>query len=272
MLFRYQNQKQISVNHLKSNMMKKYINKISLILLLSLCVSACTQEEVETYSADDSVYFTWAVEGTGATLGTSKKDSLSTSFAFHLPDIVLDTFNVPIKTQGFVVDYNRSVKIEALTSSSAIKGTHFNIPTSVIIPADSINGVVPIYLFRTPDMKEKVLSIKIKLVPNGHFNTNIVGEDEELSFDEFELTISDILVEPLFWTQFGYRYLGTFSIKKFYLFAEVNNMPVPDYDTEGNPPLSVFYAQALNFRAYLNEQTAAGTPVYEEDGSLMTWN
>lgn len=62
--------------------------------------------------------------------------------------------------------------------------------------------------------------------------------------------------------------MGDFSAKKFYLFAEVNQMPLPNYNEL--PNLGDFFGQIAIMKAYLAAQKNAGTPVLEEDGSEMT--
>ncbi|WP_027138017.1 DUF4843 domain-containing protein [Gaetbulibacter saemankumensis] len=250
--------------------MKKYINQLFLALTLCLSFIACEEREIDTFKGNDNIFFKWALDGRFSS--TNKVDSVAFSFGSFLPDITKDTFKIPVQTQGFVYDIDREYSIEILEESTAQEGVHFSLPSSFVIPANSIIDSLPIYLMRTADMKEETFSIKIGLVPNENFDANLDGSGlnaetgEPISYNTFELAISDILIKPTYWP---FPMLD-YSTKKFYLYAEVNNIPLPDWNTENPLRDPTFFTKFFSFQGYLREQINAGTPVLEDDGTPMT--
>ncbi|MBD0833450.1 DUF4843 domain-containing protein [Aestuariibaculum sediminum] len=253
--------------------MKKILYTLIIFCSLALTIVSCAKEELPFFEGKNVVYFEWAKEGTpGNRFQTI--DSMSVSFAFDLPEITETVVQLPVKLQGYPVSNDRIVNLEIVGASTSIEGTHYSMPTTVVIPADSIRGYLPITFYRTPDLKEDAVSLKIKLISNEDFDANLLSTndaanaDRLASYNEFEITLSDILTEPAIWSSFMGYYLGDFSPKKLYLFAEVNGIPVPNYDEE-QADLNSFFAYGKVFKNYLADQKAAGTPVLEEDGSEM---
>lgn len=256
--------------------MKKYIKTIISICLIGFAFLGCEQDEIDTFSGDSTIYFQWAVDGKN--FASRQVDSIAISFAFKLPTEVTDSLLlVPVKIQGLTSTQDRFVTVKVMEDeSTAINGVHYSIEDNVVIPANEYIGYVPVTLNRTEDMTEEAFSLKIKLIENDNFNTNLYGTETNyydsskvLSYTEFEITFSDMLIEPDRWNTLE-RYIGTFSLKKFYLFAEVNNMDVPNYNNDLEFVWSDFWGQMAIFKAYLEAQENAGTPVLEDDGTLMT--
>jgi len=252
--------------------MKKYIKRIVSCCIIAFALSACEKEEIATFSGKDVIYFQWAVDGKD--FETQKIDSTSISFALERPTEVMDSLVlIPVKVQGFTSTQDRSISVKLMDDSTAKEGVHYTISDNVVIPANEYVGYVGISFKRTEDMKDQIYSLKLQLLENENFETNLFGteanynnSDKILSYTEFEITVSDILTEPDRWYSLE-KYIGTFSVKKFYLFAEVNQMPLPDYNVI--PDWGDFFGHIAVFKAYLEAQENAGTPVLEEDGTPM---
>lgn len=256
--------------------MKTYLKNIMFTCLVALLAIGCTKDEIETFNGTDVIYFQWSVEGysSDTVLFGSITDSLSVSFAFDLPTITDSIFRIPVKILGNTSSSDRSFKIEALATSEGVEGTDFILPTNLIIPANEVTGVVPVTLLRTAQMKTNPISVKIGLVPNENFGTDYFGTNEtsdlsrNINYNAFEITISDMLTKPNFWSPFMDYYLGDFSAKKLVLYATLNNIPIPNWDV--NPPsLGDFFGRKNVIKAYLIQQKNNGTPVLEVDGSEM---
>lgn len=250
--------------------MIKHIKIIIITCVISLGFLACEEENIATYSGKDVIYFQWAVEG----YRTAKIDSTSITFAFELPSQVTDSLvEIPVKVQGFTSTNDRSVNVKVLEESTAQLGVHYSMPDNITIPANSVIGYIPITFNRTADMKDEVFSLKLQLLENESFETTLWGTDKSsnadrlLSYTEFEVTVSDILTEPDRWFMLS-GWLGTFSAKKLYLLAEVNEIPIPNYNEL--PNIVEFFGHVAVMKAYLAAQKQAGTPVLEEDGTEMT--
>ncbi len=251
--------------------MKKYFYTSLLIAIMVLGFVSCSNEDIPAYSGKDIVYFEWAKSGTGGR-SLILIDSMSYSFAYQLPSVTDTTIKVPIKVQGPTKNTDRKVNLEVSQTSTAQAGVHYTIPETIVVPADSVRAIVPITLNRVADLKDAILSLKIELLANENFETSIYNTkeanniDRVLSYTQFEITFSDILTQPAKWSVLS-NWLGPWSTKKLYLLAEVNNMPVPDYNDF--PDLVEFFAHVAVLKAYLKKQKEAGTPVLEDDKSEM---
>lgn len=251
--------------------MKKYIKIIITLFVIVVALTACEEEEIQTFNGNEVVYFRWAIDGRGT--ATQKTDSIAYTFAYELPSEVTSyLISVPVKVQGFKSDEDRAITVKVKEESTAQKDIHYTIPEDVVIPANAYVGYIPVTFNRTEDMKTEVLSLKLQLLENENFKVDLYGEEisynsnRVLSYSEFEITVSDILTEPDRWSTLE-RWIGAFSVKKFYLFAEVNNIPLPNYDIEFDQV--TFWGHLDIFKAYLEAQKNAGTPVLEEDGTEM---
>ncbi|MDO5977850.1 DUF4843 domain-containing protein [Flavivirga spongiicola] len=251
--------------------MQKYIKSIILICTIVFAFSACEKEEPALFSGKDVVYFQWAKEGQNG-FGSDQVDSLSLSFALELPTVTDSIFNIPVKVHGYTANSDRTIGVRVHEASTAQGSVHFSIPDNVVIPADSVGGFIPVTVNRTADMKDQPFLLKLQLVSNENFETNLTGTilssnaNRPVSYDEFELLISDILTEPSKWSSLA-GWLGPFSAKKLYLIAELNDIPVPNYNEF--PPFGEFLSHIRVLKQHLEDQKANGTPVLEDDGSEM---
>lgn len=249
--------------------------KVLLKNLLAICLFigfvSCSEQGLDTYSGKEYIYFKKAIEE-----DNSKKvyDSISVSFAYDLPSVTDSIYHIPVKVQGFVKSYDREINVQVDQSATAIQGTNFElINTPYYIPAGENIGMVSVKLKRTPELRENELVFAINIVPNEHFDVGILtsrtsgnNENRVVNPDKFQISFSDILVEPSNW-RILQGWLGPYSQKKLYLLAEVNEIPVPNYNTL--PNIGTFLTHIAVLKAYLIEQKAAGNTVYEDDGTEM---
>ncbi|MCR8669023.1 DUF4843 domain-containing protein [Aestuariibaculum sp. M13] len=254
--------------------MKNIIKIITVSLSVVLTFLSCGNDEIMGFEGKDVIYYKWAVESLNPlVLNPDYIDSTSITFAYELPEVKQLTYEIPIKVQGSVKYFDREVSVSVLSSSTAQEGVHFTLPDKVVIKADSINGYLPVTLLRTDDMKEQELSLKLKLEENENFNNNlletnkVLNGDRLVSYTEFEIAVSDILTQPQYWPT---AYLGDYSEKKLYLWAEVLEVPVPDWNKVNPQTDLTFRASASVFKQYLTIQELRGTPVLEDDGTPMT--
>lgn len=254
--------------------MKKYIKTIITLCVVALAFSACEKEEIATFNGKDVIYFQWAIDG--KEFASQKIDSTAISFALELPTEVTDSLVlVPVKIQGYVSSKDRTVTVEVMEESTAQKDIHYTIPDEITVSANEYIGYIPVTLIRTEDMKVQEVSLKLQLLENENFKVDLWGEELSdnnpnriLSYKEFEITISDMLTEPDRWSVLE-KYLGAFSVKKYYLIAEVNEMPLPNYNVLTASFWPDFYGHVAVLKAYLEAQENAGTPILEEDGTEM---
>jgi len=184
--------------------MKKYIKTIITICAVGFTFLACEKEEISTFSGKNLIYFQWSIDGKD--YESNKIDSTSITFAFDLPTEKTDSLvSIPVKIQGKMSPQDRSVAIRIMGESTVENGVHFNMSDNIIIPANEVIGYIPVTFNRTEDMKEQEFLLKLELLENENFGTNIWGTEKSnstnktLSYTEFEITISDILTEPEKW-------------------------------------------------------------------------
>lgn len=254
--------------------MNKYIKNMMLTCAVALSFMACTEDKLDLFdtTGKDILYFQWSIEGFRNNVN-NKIDSTAVSFAGDGPEVIDSVYNIPVKVLGKMSNSDRAFKFKVLPSSTAVEGVDFIMPETVFVPAQSVSAMLPITLLRTEAMQNAAVSIKIGLEPNEHFNTDYYGTgkregtNEPLKYNEFELAVSDILNKPLLW-RYVEPILGYWSPKKFRLFASVNNIPLPNWNT-ALPSPAILYPQASNLLAYLKAERLKGTPVLEADGTGM---
>ncbi|WMI64178.1 DUF4843 domain-containing protein [Aestuariibaculum sp. YM273] len=254
--------------------MKNIIKIITVSLSVVLTFLSCGNDEIMSFEGKDVIYYKWAVESIDPLLlNPNYIDSASVAFAYELPEVQQVVYEIPIKVQGSTRYFEREVSVSVSSSSTAQEGVHFTLPDKVVIMADSINGYLPVTLLRTEDMKEKELLVVVKLEENENFNNNLLetrktnNGERFVSYTEFQITVSDILTQPQYWPT---NYLGDYSEKKLYLWAEVLEVPVPDWNSEDPTFDRTFSAAVSVFKQYLTIQELRGTPVLEDDGNPMT--
>ncbi len=240
-------------------------------ILISLV--SCATDELPVFDTTISnIYFEWAKEGRENYSQTL--DSIDVTFALELPSVTDTIINVPVKILGYTSEMDRDVNISVVTSgTTAVEGVHYEIPSSVVMPADSVRAYVPVTLKRDASLKDGIVSLKFQLVENEYFKTAIFSTEEyynvnrELSFTEFEISFSDILTKPAYWNRTFDGYLGNWTAKKVYLIAELAGVSVEKLTV--TPSIQELFAFTRILRDHLKAQQLAGTPVLEDDGTEM---
>jgi len=142
------------------------------------------------------------------------------------------------------------------------------------IPAGAVGGTVKLKIRRTAEMQITPVFLVLQLQASEHFQTAVrtfSNGSTTCSAISYKLWASDIMTQPMYWST---AYLGTFSRKKIYLTASVLGIGVQEMinTITGNDPVLSLNSQlswGRSMKLYLNQQSAAGTPVYEDDGTLM---
>ncbi|MCR8669015.1 DUF4843 domain-containing protein [Aestuariibaculum sp. M13] len=254
--------------------MKKYIYISILACSTLLSLVACAKDELQEFDTlVSNVYFEWAKEGRENY--TQTLDSLDFSFVQFDQSVTDTIINVPVKILGYTSKMDRTVNIKILSDkTTAEEGVNFTMPTSVVLPADSVRAYIPVTLFRDASLREEIKSVSFKLLPNQYFGTDIYTTEEyhnvdrPLSFTEFEITFSDILTKPSYWVSIYDNYLGEWSSRKIYLLVELTGKPLDSFFSGYATPSGLF-ADTRILRDYLDERRAANDPVMEADGSEM---
>lgn len=252
--------------------MKKLLNNIAILSVVLLSFISCETDQIDTYIGNNNIYFTYAESGGNfSRSGKELRDSIGYSFALTKSDVQQMLIQVPISVQGIVSSQEREVNLIIDDASTAIEGTHFEIPNQILFKAGAAVDNIPITFFRTSELKTENLSLVLRLEPNKYFSTDFktkIFNNDTLNLVKLKISINDILEKPSVWFDF---YLGSFSSKKMSLMSEILDFDPSIFDA--NAPVFLSLSK-LNYFAvftqnYLNVQEANGNTVFEEDGSPM---
>ncbi|MBO9583980.1 MAG: DUF4843 domain-containing protein [Flavobacterium sp.] len=251
-------------------MKKILILGITFLSLLGL--TSCDKEEIETYSDTDNIYFSRAIfpEYKNGPL----IDSTGFSFGLDKATVTERIYPLAIRVQGKVSDIDRAVKLTVDPTSTAVLGTHFTFPENIVMHAGKELDTVFIKVLRTPDMKNKDLTLVVNLEENEFFTTKMQSKVTNVltgktrNYIRFKLSFNDKLSTPIGWQ----AVFGVFTAKKFFLMCDLMNLdPEMFNQVQGSPGLSIpetlYYASFM--KRYLADQKANGNTIYEDDGKEM---
>jgi hypothetical protein len=255
----------------------KKILILGIVFLSLFGIASCNRDEIDTFNGEDNIYFGPSVYGVTVAGIKTITDSVVYSFALERASLTETVYNIPIYVQGNVSNVDRNVKISIDPKSTAIQGIHYELPETVKISAGQELDMIPVKVYRTPDMKQNSFRLILNLEENESFKTNMKSRvvdkltGRAISFISFKLLIDDKLNQPTGWFVSS---LGTFSAKKFYLMCELMNLKPEIFNQKlGSPGLGtadMAYYQSF-MKRYLADQKAAGNTIYEDDGKEMVF-
>ncbi|HTJ13731.1 MAG TPA: DUF4843 domain-containing protein [Dinghuibacter sp.] len=239
--------------------MRKY-----LFLLVVLAMAACKKDTLLTYSPPDNIYFDY-----GAALN-NPVDSLGVSFAYS-PATVRDSILViPVAVTGSPSGHDRSYGIVVDPASSAVAGTHYELPDSFVFRAGHVLDTLSVTLLRAQDLQDTTRFLILHLHAGKDFSTGmpfIYNGSDTVSTLTFTIALSDQLTPGPYWTSVFTPYFGTFSVRKVQLMNQVVGMPLNFWVNLNNLNLSAQASYfAITMSRYLKNQALAGDTIYEADG------
>lgn len=252
----------------------KKILILSIVFLSLLGITSCNRDEIETFKGQNSIYFEPSVYGMSIQGVKTVADSVGYSFALEKASLTEAIYKIPIRLQGKVSDVDRNVKVSIDPKSTAIQGTHFDLPETIKISAGKEVDTIAVKVHRTADMKQNRYLLILNLEENDSFKTDMKSFTSQLtgktlSFISFKLSLDDKLAQPTGWYV---PILGVFTAKKFYLMCELMDLKPEMFNQKlGAPGLGIAdlgYYQGF-MKRYLADQKAAGNIIYEEDGKEM---
>lgn len=233
--------------------MKKYILVLSLAIF-SVFYS-CKKETIGVYSSNNYVAFV-----------KEMKDTTIFSFFFYPNDEV--KFPCEVKLIGKILDKDTEFSVVADETKTTLDKSLYSIPQTFKFRAGRVTDTIFITLKNNADLvaNQYVLQLKIK-------------DGKELfsaksNYATAVIMVSDKAERPAWWTllfdadgnqnrgSVEQLYLGAYSRKKYELFMKVTGFS--DLGEGGEMRI-----RSVLFLQYLNEEAAKGTPVTEEDGTLM---
>ncbi len=220
------------------------------VLGTCLFMAACSEEELNGYSADSYIYFNKSVN-----------DSTVFSFAYE-PGQSEGVVELKLNTISRLENYDRDFSVKFLAEeSTAQEGRDFTFsPTDLVVKANDSIAYMKIAVKKSDAIKGTSVKAVFEIAPNDHFEQGLVKNRKA------NVIISDKLSQPAWWdswhTSSG---LGVYSDKKYTLF--IQQMGVYDLTLEENGGTMNYYTMrgyVQMFKYWLNEH-----PQTEADGSDM---
>lgn len=222
------------------------LKHIFTVLAAAAIFTGCSKEEIKTYNdltPDRFIQFS-----------TSSAD---VSF-FRFPGETEIQYPVVVKSSGFGnVDMPYSISVVADSTTAA--SSDYVMPTSFTFLKGNVVDTFYVSLKYSDKLDANKMRLTLKIEENENFK---YGESGYLMYD---LWFHNNLVKPDWWTSsVTSYYLGTFSELKYKYFLQVTKV---DLDGADNSTIRHY---ALIFKAWLEEQAAAGNPILEANGTPMT--
>lgn len=246
----------------------------------SFMAASCSTEDIDTYNGVNAGIFIQQVLYTDQYGNpTSYTDSATISFSSQPEDVKSLVYQVTIRTIGFTKDYDRPYKVEAIPEeSNAVEGEDYDLSeNAMVIKAGQSTDRLRVRMLRTPRLRKEKVKIKLRLVPNEHFDVPITElknsaawniDGNMMNTTAFKVIASEEYKLP--WPSDTYwpTYFGPFTVAKLLV---VNNIMGWNLTTWSNG--SWIYGKldfaASETRKYLQKMADAGTPVLDDDGSYM---
>lgn len=164
------------------------------IYLLTLCV-ACEEALPMFESEQDRLNF--VVE-----LKKEIPTPVRKTFVYDPESLTRDTIYVPVKSMGFLRDYDRFVRFEQVKLDSvfnAESGVHYvafddaEVKDLMFLPAGQETAEIPIIVLRDPTLRDTVVVLQLRIVENEYFKLGDLNRVEVL------VEIGDMPMKPANW-------------------------------------------------------------------------
>lgn len=228
-------------------------------LLMPFLVTSCEERTPDLFADISGVYF-------NNSSGTSViSDSLDLTFVYESGDVM----EVPVKVQlvGRPADEDRPLWI-AVSSSDAVEGVDFILPSSPVMPAGASYADYLVVLKRTPALKKTKKTITLNIFENDCFTlpvTEMVTVNDTVSTLSFTISYSDMFTKaPSAWDS---NLVGEFSQQKFELICKVLQIAPADFNDPSLVTLARLLYISAEMTAYVEgevEKKEAGEP-YDAD-------
>ncbi len=212
---------------------------ILLFLLAALSFSSCNEKMIPEFGYDRYIYM----------------DGDEQTFSFSFISTTEDTYRlaIPLTFAGRPLTEDLTYAVSVDPSSTLIAGTEYEFP-DLIFRKGYLKDTLYLTLHRTERMSENTFTLKFDLASNENFQATQTGKLTA------EVSVSDILSQPLWWNQLVIdNYLGEYSDKKYELF--VQHGYAGDF---GALEADMKYYYAMKFKMYLESN-----PQYD-NGELIT--
>ncbi|MDD7888020.1 DUF4843 domain-containing protein [Flavivirga sp. 57AJ16] len=240
------------------------MNKIIFFIVMFTCMAG----SIILTSCSDSEELMFNLEKPGVYFhklaGQENIDSLAYSFVVSPASVVKDTLDeeLRIRVMGQAAAFDREVNLVVEDSSTAIQGVHYDMPTPIILPANAFEVYVPLYVYRTEDLKEEIKSLYFSLKESEDFIVGYQGNSQHI------ITITDKLTRPSDWygglTDLFY---GAYSIRKHEFMVQTLGTISITMGTGGAISQMMSFQQQM--LVALTKYEAENGPMIDENGNQV---
>ena len=255
------------------------------VILLSIVVvgcllTACKKQDIPLYDntvSGSSIYFPL----------TESTSEMAVSFGYAKSNVKDTTVSLIVRAIGAPVNTDRSYVLTIADSSTMKPAIDYQLlKKDFVIRAGKMADTLQFKLLRTTKLLTDSLFLYLELKPNEHFTTTYLSADvvsggvtSTTYYTRLKIALDDIAGPPAFWSKsspyYSYTvgYLGDFSTLKFQLLVNRYNLNVDEliqpawFLTGSNYYRLSGWGSGL--KNYLARMAAAGTPVYEADGTTL---
>jgi hypothetical protein len=234
----------------------KIVTRLLGITAAIICLfCACTKENRSTYVEDPRVYFSKFI---------TNADSVVYSFGIKPVTRVDDTVYLTVRIMGSAVKFDRVMNIKVSDTSKAKAGYHYKIG-SMIMPADSFQVRVPVYLYRKPGLKDSIVTIDFIMGESKDFKPgygDIPSTNYKLDRLHYKIALTDQLLKPGNWDSQYLSVFGAYSRVKFQFM--INATGKTDWTSTPYPGDKNFLVQQVKYALYQYE--LVNGPLIDENG------
>ena len=239
------------------------------IMLLIMGLTACSEEEVNTYSADEGIYFNQRIR-----VGNILTDSTNFTFVYIEESQNEATVSIPVQLVGRATDEPRPVNIKVV-GGSAKEGDDFVLPVNPVLPAGASSFNYEITLKRSTALQEEAKTIELAIEENEYFRPIITHEITDIQSGtdvttmRHKIEFSELFTEaPAAWV----TQIFDFTPQRFFLTCRVMDVPRADFNDRSKIPTARFRYFISEMVKYVGEQLLLENPdpeIFDEDGNTI---
>ena len=135
------------------------------IIIASVIAVSCKEDVPTMFNQADGIYF------------NSSADSIFYTFAKY-PNRLVDTIKLPVSVLGNAATTDREITVDKITDGTvnAVEGVHYKLLSPYKLPANKYTAMLPVVIYRTPDMDSVQIKMGFKLTPNTAFTSGITSK------------------------------------------------------------------------------------------------
>ena len=216
------------------------------ITIILLIFTSCKKEKIPVYSSPDFIQFQ-----------TNIKDTITVSFFFYAKAKEVEVA-LPMKFIGFLPTKDLKYSIEVDKASTA-PPSFYQVPNTFTYGMGKAADTARIIIKKDPAMATKSFLLILNIVESGDLFPGQISHIRKV------ISINDMVSKPGWWNDEMTRsYLGVYTELKYRKFMDVTG--VGDLSLYDKSQQRVYM---LQFKYYLMDMKAKGTPVLEADGTDM---